>query len=395
MLPDNLDPASTLLFLGSGFSTAATNISNKNPPVGTGLAEEFERQLGVARGELALKILADEMRFRKDLSLYQTLYNLFTIADLSPDQIEILSRKWLRIFTTNYDDAIELAYQRNGIRCPSFNYDDPIPRRIPTGSIVHVHGTIRKANEDNVLTQLVLNENSYIRQHFEQSPWYGEFDRALDHCSACFFVGYSLSDYHIAALLLQKPNRKQKIFFIVRNFPNEIARRQLEQFGEIHAIGTSGFAELCRTLPEPPPITDLRALRGVRYLDPFRDNKAIIPPTPSEIRRLVAYGDFNSQRCLTNLPAANYVVPRAELALVAVGEIKRAKTLIVHSFLGNGKTIFIPILAHQLSIEGFKSFVCSSAGPETSLEIRALQGQDKVVIFFDSYDLADHYDTNI
>ena len=221
-----------------------------------------------------------------------------------------------------------------------------IPRRIPTGSVIHIHGTIRKANEDNVLDQLVLNENSYIKQHFELSPWYSELDRALDHCSACFFLGYSLSDYHITALLLQKPNRRQKIFFIVRDLPSDIARRQLEQFGEVHAIGASGFAELCRTLPAPPPITDLRALRGVRYLDPFRDNKTIISPTPIEIRRLVAYGDFNSQRCLTNLPAANYVVPRADTASNAVEELKLAKNSHrprflrqrknhIHSYLGS------------------------------------------------------------
>ncbi|MGO9006184.1 MAG: SIR2 family NAD-dependent protein deacylase [Beijerinckiaceae bacterium] len=387
-LPNSLDPASSLLFLGSGFSSIATNIANKNPPVGKGLAEEFEVQLGVGRGELDLKILANEMQFRKELNLYQTLYSLFTIASLAPEQLEILSRRWLRIFTTNYDDAIEFAYQKNGVRCPSFSYDDPIPRRIPTGTIVHIHGTIRKANENNVLDQLVLNENSYIRQHFEQSPWYAELDRALDHCSSCFFLGYSLSDYHIAALLLQKPTRKTKIFFIMRDMPNDIARRQIEQFGEIHPIGISGFADLCRTLPAPPPITDLRALRGVRYLDPFRDNRAIIPPTPSEILRLVTFGDFNPQRCLTNLPAATYVVPREEVAITAVAEVKQAKTLIVHSFLGNGKTIFIPILAHQLSTEGYKSFVCSSAGPEMSREIQALQSQEKVVIFFDSYDLA-------
>jgi hypothetical protein len=110
-LPNSLDPASSLLFLGSGFATGATNIANKSPPVGKGLAGEFERQLNVERGELDLKILANEMQFRRDLNLYQTLYNLFTVARLSPDQVEILSRKWLRIFTTNYDDAIEFAYQ--------------------------------------------------------------------------------------------------------------------------------------------------------------------------------------------------------------------------------------------------------------------------------------------
>jgi hypothetical protein len=387
-LPSSLDPASTLLFLGSGFPTSAINIANTSPPLGAGLAKEFERQLGVTRGELDLKILADEMKFQKGNGLYQTLYNLFTIARLAPEQTEILSRRWLRIFTTNYDDAIELAYHKNGIRCPSFDHDDPIPKRILPGSIIHIHGSIRKTSEDNVLDQIVLNENSYIRQHFERSPWYGELDRALDHCSACFFVGYSLSDHHITALLMQKPARKNKTFFITRTMPDAIPRRQLEQFGEIHAIGSTGFAELCRTLPAPPPITDLNALRGIRYLDPFRDKRAVLPPTPTEILRLVTYGDFNPQRCLTNLPAANYVVPREAIAIKAVDEIKSAKTVILHSFLGNGKTIFIPIFAYHLSTLGYKSFVCTSGGLEITREIRALQDQEKFVIIFDSYDLA-------
>jgi SIR2-like protein len=387
-LPSTLDPESTLLFLGSGFSSTATNIAGSHPPVGSELAQEFERQLGIERGELNLKVLADEMHYRGAPNLYQTLYNLFTIARLSDEQSEILSRKWLRIFTTNYDDAIEFAYQQNRIRCQNFSWDDPIPRRIPTGSIVHIHGAISRATEDNILDQLVLNENSYIRQHFERSPWYEELDRAIDHCSACFFVGYSLSDYHIAALLMQKPNRKDKIFFIMRDMPAEIPRRQLEQFGEIHAIGTRGFAELCRTLPAPPPITDLHALRGVRYIDPFRDRKAVVRPTSREIFGLVTYGHFNFQRCLTNLPEANYVVPREELALSALSELRQAKTLILHSYLGNGKTIFVAILAYHLSTRGYKSFLCKSAGPETTREIRALQGQENIVILFDSYDLA-------
>jgi hypothetical protein len=102
----------------------------------------------------------------------------------------------------------------------------------------------------------------------------------------------------------------------------------------------------------------------------------------------VTYGDFNFQRCLTNLPAANYVVPREAIALAVIEEIRTAKTIILHSYLGNGKTIFLAILAYHLSINGYKSFLCTSSAPETSREIRALQDQENVVILFDSYDLA-------
>jgi len=239
--------------MGSGFTASSENILGTKPPLGKGLAEEFERQLDISDSGLDLKTLSDELNHQNPEKLYQTLYNTFNISNVDKDVLEILNRKWLRIFTTNYDNCIEQAYHENGLDFTTFDYDNPIPRRIPTGSIVHIHGSIRKMTESNVLDQLVLNENAYIRQHFQNSPWYGELDRSLDHCTNCFFLGYSLSDYHIAALLMQKPWRKSKIFFITLNTPNPVALRQIEQFGEVHPIGVNGFAELCRSLPAPPP----------------------------------------------------------------------------------------------------------------------------------------------
>lgn len=376
------------MFLGSGFSQSAKNIRNENLPTGRGLRDEFAKLLGVDPNAYDLKTLADEIASRQDLNLYQILYELFTVKELQPSQGYILRLPWRRIYTTNYDDAVELAYVQNPKKPPSFNYDDEKPRKLPNGSVIHLHGVIRSATEENVLDQLVLNENAYIRQHFEKSPWYDDFDRDLRFCSACFFVGYNLADHHITALLMQNPSVREKTHFVTRKICDKIFANRVEPYGTVLPIEVEGFATLCRTLPRPAPTSDPYALMAFRYLDPFKDKKTLSPPTAVEILNLVTYGTFNYQRCLSTLPGGEYVVPRQKLADEATAQLRDAHCLLVHSRLGNGKSIFLHILAHKLSEQGYRCFWCQPNPLVSQQDLELLKTFKKVVIFFDSYNTA-------
>jgi hypothetical protein len=128
--PKEIDFAASILILGSGFSQSAINISGQQLLTGTGLRSEFATLLGVGPNEYDLKTLADEIASRPDLSLYQTLYKLFTVKKLQEAQTEVLSKSWLRVYTTNYDDAVEFAYHGNRNAAPSYSYDDPKPKRL-------------------------------------------------------------------------------------------------------------------------------------------------------------------------------------------------------------------------------------------------------------------------
>ena len=155
-----------------------------------------------------------------------------------------------RIYTTNYDDAVEFAYFQNHNQAPSFNYDDETPRKLLSGAVIHLHGVIRSATEENVLDQLMLNENAYIRQHFEKSPWYDHFDHDLRFCSACFFIGYSLTDYHITALLMRNPTVRDKTYFVTPESYDELFANRVAPYGTILPIASEGFADLC-SYPAP------------------------------------------------------------------------------------------------------------------------------------------------
>lgn len=386
--PKEIDTQGSILFLGSGFSHDAKNIRNENLPTGQGLKEELAKLLDVDPNVYDLMTLADEVASRQDLSLYQTLYELFTVKELQPSQDQILRLPWRRIYTTNYDDAVELAFVQSTNRAPSFNYDDEKPKKLPNGSVIHLHGVIRSATEENVLNQLVLNENAYIRQHFEKSPWYDDFNRDLRFCSACFFVGYSLADHHITALLMQNPNVREKTYFVTRKDHDQIFANRVANYGTILPIEVEGFATLCRTLPQPAPAKDPYSLKAFRYLDPFKDKKTLSKPTAVEILNLVTYGTFNYQRCLSTLPGGEYVVPRQRIADEASAQLKNARCLLVHSRIGNGKSIFLHILAHKLSEQGYKCFWCLPNPLVSQQDLDLLKTFKKAALFFDSYNVA-------
>ena len=232
-----LDSEGSVLFLGSGFSRSARNIQGRNPPTGGELKERFAKLLGAAPDDYDLPTLADAVNADPQVSLRDLLYETFTVAQLADGQKDVLGRPWMRIYTTNYDDSIELFYHRTDRKAPSFSYHDAKPRRMPNGTVIHLHGMIRDITDGNVLDQLILSEEAYVRQHFERSPWYDEFVRDLKVCSACYFVGYSLKDYHISAILMQSPGLREKTFFITGPVPDPISARTMERYGTVMPIG--------------------------------------------------------------------------------------------------------------------------------------------------------------
>ncbi|MBZ0242110.1 MAG: hypothetical protein K8F24_02735, partial [Bacteroidales bacterium] len=194
--------------------------------------------------------------------------------------------------------------------------------------------------------------------------------------------------HHITALLLKNPAVREKTFFVTRKDYDKIFSNRVEPYGRILPIEVQGFSEVCRTLPKPTHASDPYALKAFRFLDPFKDKKTLAPPTGVEILNLVTYGTFNYQRCLSTLPNVGYVVPRKDITDMAANNLQDARCLLVHSRLGNGKTIFLYILAHKLSEQGFKCFLCLPNPSLIQNDLDLLRTFKKVAIFFDSYNAA-------
>lgn len=299
-----------------------------------------------------------------------------------------MAETWLRIYSTNYDDAAEFQHLDSGRVLSSFDVSQPIPNRFPKNSIVHLHGSIRTLTPENITTSLVLGETSYIRQYLQKSPWYNQFQADVKFASKLIVVGYSLSDYHISALLMENPDLASKTFFVQSNRVDPVFSRRTSSYGTALFIGVKGLAEAIRVLPRPAKPSDVTRLKSFKYLDPLRDNKAVRAPTANEVLELLIYGSFNYARCVSTLPEQTYVISREKEIRDVVTALSENRSAIIDSRLGNGKTIFLHLCFIELASQGYNCFLFKGFGPEIDAEIDLLRHAPRPVIIFDQFTMA-------
>lgn len=388
--PTGFDPSSSILFLGSGFSVEATNTVGKNPPVGDGLRKKFLKLLELDETEASdLKDLA-EYAFQNGNDVLKLLREQFTIANLSDSQAAILAQPWRRIYTTNYDDVVECFHRTSGTtpRPAVYSNEDPMAKQVRTGSIIHIHGYIHRMTPDNVMRQAVLSHRSYAEQAATSSPWWQQFERDIRSAENIFFVGYSLADFETASYLTRSDDLISKTHFILRANQNPIVRARIERYGNLHEIAVAGFAEECDKAVVGKRPEHANMLKSMSYFDVFPDDKIQSPPTPIEIENLFTYGNFNTRKLLATFPRAEYILPRLSLVETGIKYLSDSKTLIIHSKIGNGKTIFRNCLCMKLSEAGYSCFECKDDVTIPGQEVEFLKTQSKPVIVFSNYDTA-------
>jgi hypothetical protein len=185
---------------------------------------------------------------------------------------------------------------------------------------------------------------------------------------------------------MQKPASAKKTYFITKRAVDKIFEVTSKPYGSILPIELEGFVKLCAELPAPDESTPKARVGTFKFMDPYLDNKSLLPPTAQEVRDLVVWGRFNYQRCLSTLPKAEYVVPRQGAVEEAKRLLSEGRCLLIHSRIGNGKSIFLHILAQSIS-QDHTCFWCRNAEMPRRAEMQSLAELRRLVIFFDSYDI--------
>lgn len=385
---EEFDPESSILFLGSGFSLGATNIAGDSPPNGKGLRRHFIKQLNLPSDtDYDLQVLSDEFAEDNPRKLRDELYRIFRLTALNAGQMAVLNEPWRRIYTTNYDDAVELHRLNNRKSPNAYDVSEPVPNKLLQSAVVHLHGSIRLITPENVMNSLVLGEGSYVNQYVVRSPWYDQFQRDVAFARGLYVVGYSLADYHIAGLLMANPKLAERTVFIQGPDRDKTFERRTAQYGRTMFIGTDGFAKMLGSAPRAvAPALD--SLRSFRSLSPTRDKKAVVRPTAPEVFDLLVYGDFDPTRLARSQPGEDYAIARADAVRAAAEAIESKSSLVVDGRLGNGKSIFLHLLAFELSSRGWTCLLLRPGHPDLQREIAALASIDRIVLFVDQYSAA-------
>lgn len=388
------DPRDSILFLGAGFSAGATAKTGRNIPTGNELKQILLETVGEDDQGENLDEVA-EFLVQEEVNYYSDLCSNFYSVGLTEAQEKILSYEWKYIYTTNFDDVVEASKSRQLTRRlqkkrKTFTWDDRIPRKVPKGSVIHLHGYIRDVNEDDYQSRLILTKSSYHKNKYLLNGWWEQFDYALSAASNCFLIGYGLKDMLPAQKLLNAPGLHDRMHIILTRSSSKIDSRHLDNFGVRHEIGVEGFAEKLDSLVIERAQLSRESLKALRYVD-YQTKVSTDPePTIPDKEELLIYGKIDDDLVLRSKNKDDYVVWREELLQVAKESLKRTNLLFVDGKVGSGKTIFIRQLEVELRQSGFVCYRLNGGAELSSRELdfidHEIESGQRVALSFDSYD---------
>jgi len=379
-----------VLFLGSGFSRSAIGLDDKPLPVADALAKQIGK-LGKFDAEGDLRYAAD--RFLGDGGSEQTLIDAlqesFTIKSIAPHHVSIASAPWRRIYTTNYDDCLELAAKQAGRLVHGVDTTaKPSDYGAKNNVCVHLNGSLTSLSADSLEGAFKLTTSSYLSpDSFLTSQWFYPFKRDLDFCSAIVFVGYSMYDIEVQRILHTTPEYAGKTFFVEQELRGGKAQFTLERFGTILPIGAESFGnEITNAFTQFEEEPESLVLASLEEYE-VRANPVEI--RDKDVDAFLMRGDLDDalmDATISGTTGAPVLIPRDELARAL--ELARAGSdLIVTGDFGNGKSIFLRALRSRLSLEGFRVFSADQADAYQSEDLEQLVKKGvKGFLLIDAYE---------
>lgn len=381
-----------LLFLGAGFSNDAINaLGNKMPT-----AKELSDQLDVLTGgqnegnlEEAAELYIEE---EGEYQLVPLLRNTYTAKEVTDGQKIISNCNWSRIYTTNYDNIIEFSSHNGTVKVPVTLSSRVKEYKDKKSIVVHLNGSVCNLKPSALTEEFKLSASSYNTQTFLNSEWITLFRYDIQDSDAIFFIGCSLQyDLDIKRVMKEDSTIKNKCFFIMAENEKEAIVRKTSRFGKVVTIGLEKFANQIEFQRKNYKPSVLR--QTPRYLC-FKNIKlSRTRPTlaDTDVHNLYYKGDQSLeliQYALSSPKDFIYYIKRTELDNITDNIIKNGQNnILIHSDLGNGKTLFLDGLSIKLREQGYTVFVFDRYMASLHREIEQIcQIRDnKVAIIIENY----------
>ncbi len=353
----------TILFTGAGFSAGATNAQGQEPPRARKLASLISELGGFGDqldpSDLELDYVAERYLESPDRTkLISLLKSCYKIRETTESHNIICGVQWKRMYTTNYDDSIEVSAAKIGKVIDSITLEsDPREFSKKENICLHINGLISSLNDNALDSSFKLSDSSYTTpESFTTSPWYLPFKRDLESCTAILFIGYSLYDIEIKKILFGYPAFKEKTFFIIGENPSDREIRSLSKFGNVFPIGIDNFARRLSTA-----LGDREQSTIEFWTEAFQEysiSDLQQRMKDSDIDDFLLHGRIEGcyiDNAISGVQTPPYLIVRDELKK-AVEFVRNNKNVVIVGEFGNGKSIFVQELMSSLVINGEKVF---------------------------------------
>ena len=347
-----------ILFLGAGASRSASGPKGVALPVGSEVANRLATECGLRPGYELDNIAEFFVETHSETRLINTLRKHLKVERISSDLQILASLPWKRIWTPNYDDAIEQALDANNKSYRTITTVDNVANsRGNNLLVVHINGALARLKQ-SLTPDFILTSQSYATNAFIETIWSTVFRNDLQAAKAVIVVGYSLYDIDVARLLFNPALMLEKTHFVDRHDIDPVLETKLSKFGRIHGIGVEGFATMLAeeksSWVQPKLIEQYQSWTRVLPVD------AHGKPSDENVYELVLQGLVHDELLLAqcNTPnKASYTVVRECEAPCFKHLAQPSAVAVLLGAFANGKTITTKSLALQLAASGRDVFI--------------------------------------
>jgi len=383
-----------ILFAGSGFSADAINKNGKKLCVAKSLAHRLLEECGFSEDDYVDDLGQASEVYKEDkglLGLQKFLLSEFTAVSISAEQQFISTLPWFRIYTTNYDNVIEKAFLDSGKNLATAVLSDRQDSYRDKRSLcVYLNGSLSRISVDSLQEEIKLTNSSYLTDSFRSSPWINFFQTDLKTAKAIFFIGYSMQyDIDIQRIVFNTEELKNKTFFIMWDKEPKVNLILVKKYGFPLAMGMTAFMNAIKDVKKDY-ISVRRLPKPYLCFDQLDLSKSIPLISDKDAFDLFLKGDYgNYERVYYSLvspESIQFCVYRSKLDCVLSSIKSGLHNFVIHSSLGNGKTMFLLSLATLLSRNGFKVYFFQKYRATIAREIEQIcEGVEPTVVIFDRY----------
>jgi SIR2-like domain len=250
---------SAMLFVGAGLSFLTKNAAGDSLPNGDQLKAYLHSETGTKKSYPLEKISNYYVRKFGPAKLYDYLTQQLSVASVDKRLTELYKLPWRRIYTTNYDDAIEIA-RKSSRDSATFTLSESA-KSIPDGAVVHINGFIERVSPQSISDDLKLTDYSYATSNFvANKEWSQFFLNDLRVSRAIIFAGYSLADLDIARILIAESALNAKTLFFIAPDSDEVEVASLVPYGVIVSEGVEKLFDIMKAEQktyEKPTISEI------------------------------------------------------------------------------------------------------------------------------------------
>ncbi|MDE6844137.1 MAG: SIR2 family protein, partial [Lachnospiraceae bacterium] len=356
---ENALGGNAVLFLGSGFSVGASNFCEDHKfCIGEGLCEKLIKEGNI-------DVVGEDKNDLKDLQYISTRYlenntkrdligvlkKNFRCQSVALEHEIVAKIKWKKIYTTNYDDVMEVASRNVSILREAVVATNRLGDiHNIKNAVIHINGFIGNLTEEMLSTTFKLTQESYRSHTISDSDWAISLYSDIKNAKSVIFIGYSLDyDMELQQIFACDERLKEKCLFVVYN-PTKRQMTTMKQFGMIYKDGLKEFSKIIEEVEKLyTPIDnkyELKCMKQVKQPDEFAE-----AVTADDMIRLFVDGIVKAE-VVYSIFSNEYLFERDCISEIVDFLSQEGKLTIIHSDLANGKSVALKQLEVKLSQRG-------------------------------------------